>query len=662
VNVVWPLSLVQTGISVVTLPEERRWPDAVLPSPLTSFVGREQDVRQIVDLIQQEGVRLVTLTGPGGVGKTRLAIAVAERLRAQFPQTVVFLSLAAITRADLVRTAVTRAFGIDEDGSSAIAERLAMMLGHRAALLVIDNFEHVTSAAPVITELLEACPGLSVLVTSRKLLRLPEEHHVLVKPLRLPDVAAPIAELLANDAVRLFVERAKAADPSLSLTEEDVRTIARICWRLEGLPLAIELAAARCRILPPPAILSRLSVRMSFLGGGPRDQPARLRTMRDAIAWSYELLMPAEQALFQCLSVFAGGFSMVGAKAVAAKRGLSAGTVARGIGALVEQSLVFQGGSDKQPRFAMLETVREYGLEVLDAGNDGELTRASHASFFLGLAERVEAARIGMAPAGDANLLDSERDNLRAALDWFRERNQVEHALRLAAVLWPHWLEHGRVSEGRAQLAELLALPVAPSNRAAWTKAAGVAGLLAQAQGDHAQAVTLSELALAGSRELGDRRGTATALYTLGLDAMVQGDYDAAERNLQECLALFCTVNDARAGSWALQHLGSVAYRRGNLAQAEAYATEGLALVRAGGSRLDVARLLHTLGVVVAQRGDSWRAATLWQESLNDFREVGDRWGVADALACLGDVARQHGDLIQAKALLEESLSLFREI
>ncbi|GIW03784.1 MAG: hypothetical protein KatS3mg059_0404 [Thermomicrobiales bacterium] len=320
-DVVWPLTLVQTGISAVALPEKRRWPDAVLPSPLTSFVGREQDVRQIVALIHQEGARLVTLTGPGGVGKTRLAVAVAERLRAQVPQTVVFLSLAAVTRADLVRPAVAQAFGIDEDGIRAIAERLAMTLGHRAALLVIDNFEHVIPAAPVITELLEACSGLRVLVTSRKLLRLPEEHLVVVKPLPLPDVEAPVAELLANDAVRLFVARATVADPSLRLSEEDTRTIARICWRLEGLPLAIELAAARCRILPPPAILSRLSVRMSLLGGGPRDQPARLRTMRDAIAWSYELLMPAEQTLFQCVSVFAGGFSMAGAKAVAAKRG-----------------------------------------------------------------------------------------------------------------------------------------------------------------------------------------------------------------------------------------------------------------------------------------------------------------------------------------------------
>ncbi len=655
-----------------------------LPNPLASFVGRAREIAAICTLLRHNGVRLLTLTGPGGVGKTRLAIRVAETLEPAFADGVAFVSLAPVANPELVAPTVAQTLGIREAGSGLVIERLKSSLQVRHLLLVLDNFEHLAGAAPLVAELLATCPGLQVLVTSRALLRVSGEQVFLVPPLLLPDAHAPAHRVAEAEAVQLFVDRARAVAPAFALTKENAPAIAAVCARLDGLPLAIELAAARTQLLSPATLLSRLATRLPLLTGGPRDQPARLQTMRDAIAWSYDLLDEPEQRLFRRLAVFVGGFTLEAAEAVAG--GLESGTeglgrfrhpipvasdtfsVRAGVAALVTQSLVCWLNlpndelSTNAPRAGMLETVREFALERLEACGEAEVVRARHAAHFLALAETVEAERIGSSPVRVEHRLGPERDNFRAALRWLRVQGDIERGLQLASALWPLWLEHGDLSEGRTQLAAVLALPDAAAHRKAWAKATWVAGALAQALGDPDQAVTLSERAHAVCRELGDDRGAAAALYTLGLDAMVRGIYGRAEGYLAESLALFRATGDARAGSWALRHLGSVAYRHGDLARAEAYATEGLALVQATGSRLDMARLLHTLGIAVAHRGDLGRAIRLWEESLVHYQAVGDRWGVADALASLGDAARQQGDLLQAATLLEESLALLRDI
>ncbi|GIW04340.1 MAG: hypothetical protein KatS3mg059_0960 [Thermomicrobiales bacterium] len=648
-------------------------PGNILPTPLASFVGRERELEAICTLVRHGGIRLITLTGPGGVGKTRLAIRAAETLAPVFAGGVAFVSLAVITSPDAVAPAIAQALGIRETGSAPVAECLYTALHAKHLLLVLDNFEQVVAAAPLVAEMLAACPRLQVLVTSRALLRVSGEQVFPVPPLRLPDVEAPSHRVAEAEAVQLFVDRARAVAPGFALTKDNASAIAEVCASLDGLPLAIELAAARTQLLSPATLLSRLAPRLPLLTGGPRDQPDRLRTMRDAIAWSYDLLDESEQRLFRDLSVFSGGFTLAAAEAVA---GQEPGTthastdsvVLNGIVSLMDKSLLRRldlpddASSTHASRFGMLETVREFAQEQREACGEAEAARAAHAAHFLALAEAVEAERIGFSPVRVAHRLGPERDNVRAALRWLREHGDIERGLRLASALWPLWLEHGDLSEGRAQLAALLALPDAAVHREAWAKAMWVAGALAQAQGDPLQAVIHSERALAACRELGDHRGAAAALYTLGLDAMVRGDYERAEGCLAESLTLFRAARDARAGSWALRHLGSVAYRHGDLDQAEAYATEGLALVQAAGSRLDVARLLHTLGIVVAHRGDLVLAIQLWEESLAHYRTVGDRWGVADALASLGDAARQRGDLLQAATLLHESLVLLRDI
>jgi len=655
-----------------------------VPRPLTPLLGRERELGELRERLLDEEVQLVTLTGPGGVGKTRLAIEAATTLRDAFGDGVWFIDLLPLTDPARVPGAIAEALGIRDTAGRSLTSRLMSFLEPREALLILDNFERVTDAAPLLVTLLGSCPGLKVLVTSRVSLHVSGERQFPVPPLACPDATPTLtlAEAAGSGAVRLFAMRAEAARPEFALTEANMAAVAAICRQLDGLPLAIELAAARAKHLNPPAMLARLNRRLELLTGGMRDQPSRMQSMRDTVAWSYDLLTPGEQRLFRRLSVFVGGFSLDAAVAACAGDEPGAGnprhppegaatlappgppsSVLDGVISLIDKSLVEPAREPAgEPRFTMLETLREYGLERLEASGERELIQERHAAWCLALVESVEAERIGLAPRTGADRLGPDRDNLRRALQWLRDRGEASTGLRLASALWPLWLERGEVSEGRAHLSALLSLPGASPGEQVRARAVCVTGALAQALGDHDQAADLSREALLAFQRLGDVRGEAFALNTLGLDAMIQGDNAAAVAFLQDSLARFRSVADSRAGAWALRHLSSVAFRTGDVARGVALAGEALTIVRPAGHYLDVARLLLNLSHAATLRGDLERAEAMGKEALDLFQIAGDRWGVADALQRLGHVALEEGDVAQASALLEASHSLFRDI
>lgn len=616
---------------------------APLPTALTSFVGREHEIASLLPLLQQPNVRLVTLTGPGGVGKTRLALRVAHDLQPLFTDGVAFVPLAPITDPDLVGPTMAHALQVQERGDRPIAPLLVEALRDRHLLLILDNFEQVVEAAPLLTELLVACPGLRLLVTSRILLRLSGEHEVPVRPLSLPDPLIPLPHQGDTDAVRLFVERARTADPTFTLTADNAQAIAAICQRLDGLPLALELVAAKVRVFSPQALLPRLATALPLLTGGRRDDPVRLQTMRNAITWSYDLLHPEEQRLFHRLAVFAGGFTLDAAEAVTSGLPGEPGDVFLGIEALVDQSLIRRvepTGMDRASsawRFGMLETMREFGLERLDALGETADLRERHAAHFLALAEVVEPHLMGPGQSGGLARLDDDLANLRAALQWLLEQGNAGEALRMAVALAPYWYLRWRFGEGRSSLESALALSgtIDPALRA---RALARICTMADWQANYEQAVAFGEAAVAMWRELDDPRGLAEALMTLGL-ALIQVDVVRAETTTMDCVALYRSLDDDLHLAEALDIWGICAYARGDYVTATARMEEGLLLARRAGDPDVLGTLLGDLGHASMMRGDHERARELLGEGLVHFRGRGHRYWIAWCLASLGGIA-----------------------
>jgi predicted ATPase/transcriptional regulator with XRE-family HTH domain/Tfp pilus assembly protein PilF len=654
-----------------------------LPVAPTPLIGRDQDLAQVVALFTQPAVRLVTLTGPGGVGKTRLALAVAEQL-ATIGVPSCWIDLSPLRDATVVAFSIATMLGLQPVGNQSGETLLLHQLRASRLLLVLDNFEQVLAAITLLSKLLAGCPDLRLLVTSRAALHLRGEYEVSVPPLPVPSVRRllPPAELASVPSVALFLARAQAVAPDVRLTAASGPAIAEICRRLDGLPLALELAAARSKLLPPPALLARLASRLGLLIGGKRDGPARQQTLRAALAWSYDLLSEAEQHLFRWLAVFAGSWSLEAAEIVCARSGVD--DVLGVLGALLDQSLVQRReGSVAEPRYSMLETVREYALEQSAACGDLAPARQAHAAYFSAFFEEAERGLVGPDQAHWLALLEREHDNVRAVLAWSLDEQPAlradtsttpspalvpeprEVGMRLASAIWRFWHVHGHVTEGRVWLRRLLEQPLTCVEHdratALRAKVLAAAATLATEQGDHTQAVTLAGESLEHYRTLGDQRRVAVVLNILGAAFMRLGDYLRATTLYEESLALFRTLAIPQSIATVLNNLGTVARYQEDYVRAKTLFEESLAIKRGLADARGIATALNNLGEIALDRGDLDRAAQLFEQSLGLFRQQDGQWGIALLLTNLAEVARAQGDSARAAHLYRQSLGLYRD-
>jgi predicted ATPase/class 3 adenylate cyclase len=621
-----------------------------LPLQLTSFVGREEEITEVERLLGQ--TRLLTLTGPGGSGKSRLALRVAAELLTRFQDGSCFVDLSPVTDPALVPAAVANALGVPEAAGRPIIEGVKEHLRHRELLQVVDNFEQVAEAGPVIEELLTAAPRLRTMVTSRVVLSLPGEQEYPVPPLHVPDPArlpSDLSAISAVEAVRLFAERAMAANPRFTLTERNAPVVAEITSRLDGLPLAIELAATRTKVLTPEQILSRLERRLSILTSGSRSLPERQRTLRAAIAWSYDLLDPVERRLFARLSVFAGGWTFESAEAVCDPEGLGLDAL-DGLTSLVDKSLVRTIDPSGGPaRFSMLETIREFAQEQLEAGDDHEPMRRRHAEHFLGLAVEAEPHLTADDQGEWLDRCDAEHANIRAALRWAIDAGEAGPAQAAAGALWRFWQQRGHLAEGRRWLEEVLAMPNGQARTAARAKALTGAGGIAWWT-DQQAARALYEEALAIERELGDPARLAEALYNQAFAVAGEHDLDAAGRLLDESLALFRQVGDERGVANVLVMLVVPDAMAGAWDRVVARIEEVVAISRRLGDRLHLAYILVWLAFATGRAGRPEDARATALEALELFREVDDATGMALAfldLAFLLTWEGRHTDAVR---------------
>ena len=674
-----------------------------LPIPLTRLIGRDHEVAHVQQLLLREDVRLLTLLGAGGAGKTRLGVEVAARLGDRFDDGVVYVNLVPVHDPSLVVRTIADAAGIGEEGGQPRLERLKGALRAKRMLLVLDNFEQVIPAAGLVAELLSSCPGLKALVTSRELLRVRGEHVVAIHPLPVPDDRHVTAgELLAQSAaVQLFVERAAAARPDFALTNKNAPAVAELCRRLDGLPLALELAAARSTLFPPEALLARLGSRLKLLTGGPRDAPARQQTLRSTIAWSYDLLTDSERTLFRRLCVGIGGCTLDAIEAVCNAVGDLEVEIVEGLASLVDKSLLWQGVmAGDEPWFQMLETIREYGLEQLEQSGEAEATRRAHASYYLQLAEQSEPHLWGHAQEHWLDRLEQEQDNLRAALAWYLAQDEdVAPALRMAGRLWRFWDVRGHWTEGLHWLEQALARRAGAAPEHRWLALHGAGnlaldlGAYAQArayyqeslaitrqlqlqrgiansllnlsivtlyQGDLDQAIALQQDALAIHQAAGNRIGIALALHNLASMLNDQEDYDRAAALAEEALVRYKELGDSRGTALAMHDLAIVAQRRGAYDRAWELLEACRAMYEKLGARIDLVCVMNDLGELAAERGEYARARVLYEESLRLATELGDRRRQAQVLSNLGRLASRTGDEARAVALWNKSLMLWR--
>ncbi|HEY8445725.1 MAG TPA: LuxR C-terminal-related transcriptional regulator [Thermomicrobiales bacterium] len=647
-------------------------PRSPLPAMLTSLVGREREVSQLVSLLARSDIRLVTLTGPGGIGKTRLALEAARRVADDFVDGVAFVPLAAIRDPALVIPTIAQTFNLAESSDRSLLQSVVGALHDRQILLLLDNLEQIIEAGPDIATLLTQCPGLTVLATSRQVLRLSGEYEFPVPPLALPTPRRAIAldDLAGSEAVRLFIERAQAVRPGFTLDLSNAATIAEIVRSLDGLPLAIELAAARLRHLPPQALLDRLGHRLPLLREGPRDAPVRLQTMHDAIAWSYDLLTPEEQALFRRLAVFAGGFTLEAAEAVAGQLDGAAAEGGRahvslsildGLTALLDKSLIRPLDRGGEPRYLMLETIREYGVEQLVASGEEAAARAAHARYFLDFAERFFPSAFMPATPAELQQIEADHDNLRAALSWFQKTGDAEGLLRLTGALLDLWFYRGHLSEGIGWCDQALALVTDEAPPDIHARALGCSGALALLRHDTERAIAHLSASADCWRAAGHARNEAAARSFLGGVFLGRGEYDRAAELFEETLPRFLEIGDEIWTAHALFHLGAIAFARRDRARAEALLREAAERYDAAGDWLDAIDPLRYLGLLAGLTGDYTRAASYLAETLRRLRERASRaafvTGIVDAATLTAATGgwETSARLFGAAAALQES-------
>lgn len=665
---------ISTGTVESDAPEPAATPlsqDHRVPVARTPLLGRERELEAAQQMLLDPSVRLVTLTGAGGSGKTRLGLELCRALVGAFEQRVHFVALGSISDASMVPAAIAESLGIRETGGRPFLDLLKDYIREAEpahVLLLLDNFEHILPASTLVVELIEACRNLKVMVTSRAALRVYGEHEFPVPPLALPqDAEMESLEVLAsNPSIKLFAQRAAAVNPDFQLSMNNAQDVAEICSRLDGLPLAIELAAARVKMLPLHGILARLESRLQLLTAGPRDLPERQQTLRNAIDWSYGLLNEAEQKLLRRLSVFWGGWTLEGAEAVCNTKEDVGVDIFDLMSSLVDKSLVQslvrkRGPGAEEPRFRMLETIREYSIERLQQSGEEADTKRAHAAYCLVLAEEGNPELSEPDRAEWLTRCDIEHDDFRAALDFLFQIHDMEWSFRFCTALFRFWDMREHSAEGRARIEQLVRLAgdEHPRERA---KACLFLGAFATAHGDYPAGIRFAELSRSLFDKLDDPWGIALSWNASAIVARDSGDYVASQRNFEKSLTFWRSMNDRVSTARCLHNLGNVSKISGDYARARMALTEAIEIFQELGDDGGAAWALNQQGDVAREQGDLAAAQALYERALFAFRSMGDRWGEGRSLADLGTIACELGDHSSAFASFRESLNIFARL